>query len=387
MNTMICSSMSPDARRRRGAIVPLFAIMLPVIMLFAGFGLYIAWSQLVRTELRTATDFAARAGATRLSMDQKRSSARRAAIDAASRNTVGGAPLVLTRRQIEFGVSQQRDGDGGRFFFTPERGRVNGVRVAGGFEGTDATTTALANLSGLNSRAFSRTSVATNLDRDICVVIDRSGSMSSPVNSTFNGTTQECGPLPVGCRFAALADAVDVFIEELESTPQRELVSLASYSSRINIRCTCCKPEITTRIQFPEALLHSGLSDNTFSLRAPIRSMLLLGIGGSTAIGSGLRVGIDAVKGPGARPFAAPTILLMTDGNHNLGVSPEVVAHEAAAANIVVHTITFSRGADRDLMRRVAQITGGKHLHADTAEDLTESFREIAQTLPVMLTE
>jgi hypothetical protein len=38
-------------------------------------------------------------------------------------------------------------------------------------------------------------------------------------------------------------------------------------------------------------------------------------------------------------------------------------------------------------MKKVAEATGGKHFHADNAGELEEIFREIASTLPVMLTE
>jgi hypothetical protein len=382
MTNVFIQKFQRNARsRRRGAITALFAILLPIILVIAGFGLYVAWSQLVRTELRTATDFAARAGAKRLSMDQSQAAGTAAAIDSASRNTVGGAPLVLAAGDIDFGISQQNNGVAGRFSFQPGGNRVNGVRVRAGFQGNDATTSFLANIAGLNSPEFNHDATATNLDRDICVVIDRSGSMTSPVNSTFNGTSQPCGPLPSTCRFAALAIAVDAFIDELNRTPQQELVCLASYSSNISYRCD------DRIIRYRESEIHSSLTTNPNALRAPIQGMLRQGVNGATAIGSGLRSGIQAVQGTGARPFASPTIVLMTDGNHNLGTNPTVVAQQAAALDIVVHTITFSRGADQRLMQQVAGITGGKHFHADSLGDLSEAFREVARTLPVLLTE
>ncbi len=38
-------------------------------------------------------------------------------------------------------------------------------------------------------------------------------------------------------------------------------------------------------------------------------------------------------------------------------------------------------------MRRVAVKTGGESFHADSTADLSEVFRTIARTLPVLLTE
>ncbi len=75
----------------------------------------------------------------------------------------------------------------------------------------------------------------------------------------------------------------------------------------------------------------------------------------------------------------------MTDGNHNTGINPLQVVPDAVAAHVVVHTITFSQGANQGLMRQVAERTGGSHLHADTNEELTEVFREIALQIPILL--
>src|SRR3954462_7889286 len=92
---------------RRGAMLVLIALCLPVCLIMAAFAINVAWMQLVRTELRTSTDAAARAGAKELSLAQSTSVARTAAKDAAKRNLVAGAPLLLADNDIEFGNSTQ----------------------------------------------------------------------------------------------------------------------------------------------------------------------------------------------------------------------------------------------------------------------------------------
>ncbi|TWT86059.1 vWA domain-containing protein [Neorhodopirellula pilleata] len=394
---------------RRGVIVPLLAIMLPVLLMIAGFGIYLANAQLIRSELRTAVDFASRAGARKLSMEQSQAAAVSAAIDVASRNTIVGEPLALSPQSVRIGESRQRNGVNSRFEFTAGSSRPNSVQVTGSTRGNRGLTGFFSAISGVSDVEFTLPSTATNLDRDICLVIDRSGSMMFPIQGGF--TNERCGPVPANSRFAALVRAVNVFINELNKTPQQELVCLASYSSNIVVRCKCCPRVIgsdpvtgdpiinpcsgvsslcggQTRYTytFPEAQIHSTLSTNTAALLGPINQMAALGVAGATAIGSGLQQGIAAVKGAGSRPFAFPTIVLLTDGEHNEGTSPDIIAQQAKAENIVVHTITFSVTADQALMQKVAGITGGKHIHADDAGDLNAAFREIAQTLPVMLT-
>ncbi len=80
-------------------------------------------------------------------------------------------------------------------------------------------------------------------------------------------------------------------------------------------------------------------------------------------------------------------MVLMTDGIHNLGPEPIISARNAAANDIVIHTITFSVDADIKRMKAVAAATDGRHFHADDITELVEAFREIAATLPVLLTE
>ena len=74
------------------------------------------------------------------------------------------------------------------------------------------------------------------LDRDICVVVDRSSSMklyltdSAPTMSTSDSRFCQ-PPHPLLSRWSALADAVDEFVSAVDTTPQTEYVALVSYAS------------------------------------------------------------------------------------------------------------------------------------------------------------
>jgi hypothetical protein len=371
----------PNAASRRGAIVPLVAILLPTIVIIAAFAVNIAWMQLVRTELRTATDAASRAGAKELSLRQDIDAARRAAIDAASRNLVAGQPLRLAPGDIEFGLSSQPN-SGARFVFNRSGTPINGVRVTGRRTAGSASGAVGLMFGGvLATRTFEPVSTATStvLDRDICIVIDRSGSMGLDIGFSGTGNGQNCGPLDPRTRFFALAQAVSAFLGELNRTFPEERVALASYSS--NFSTTCGANSLNYRI----ANLDQPLTLNYGAINGVMNDFLTNGIGGSTAIGEGLRVGVQALDR--ARPFAIKTIVLMTDGRHNLGVEPISVTPNAIAAGAIVHTVTFSPNADLARMQAVASAAGGRHFHADTAADLAAAFREIARTLPVVVTE
>ena len=362
----------------------LIAFLLPVIALMAAFAIDVAWMQLVNTELRTATDSATRAAAKVLSVAQDRNASRAAALDAASRNLVAGAPLLLASRDVKFGRSTQaRSGD--RFVFgETNSGVLNAIKVEG--RRTQGSPSGPVNLffSRIVGKKFYepvRSATSTIVDRDICLVIDRSGSMGLGINASFNGNGQNCGPLTANTRFAALDSAIKDFLKELDLTFPNEQVALASYSSVFKRNCSGHK------LKFKVADIRQKLTLDYSLIQGEMNEFMTKGIGGGTAIGEGLRRGIRAVTDSKARPFAVKTIVLMTDGQHNTGVDPIVIARRAASRDIVVHTITFSAGADKRRMQKVARATGGQHFHADTASDLAAIFREIARTLPVLITE
>jgi uncharacterized protein YegL len=168
----------------------------------------------------------------------------------------------------------------------------------------------------------------------------------------------------LGGKIGDLKSAVSVFFDELDDTYPDEQVALASYSTT--------------------SQLDQALTKRFRSLRSKVNDFEA---DGRTAIGLALQDGIRGVSGSGSRPFAVPTIVLMTDGLHNTGVEPIVPARQAARQRITVHTVTFGGDADLRRMREVAEVTGGRHFHANSGSDLTEVFREIARTLPVLLTE
>jgi hypothetical protein len=356
----------------------LIAICLPLCVIMAAFAIDVAWMQLVRTELRSATDSAARAGAKELSLSQDINAARVRAKEAALRNKVAGEPLILADSDVEIGRGTQVGT--ARFSFAPGGTRPNAVRITGQrTEGSAAGPVNLLFAGVLGIRQFEprERATSTQLDRDICLVVDRSGSMMQSLSggSTPTGTCDP--PHRTQSRWGALDIAVEAFLAELDKTVQKEHVGLVSYSSDT----TECNN--TYKI----STIDSDLVSDYSRIREEMRRMGSKPVKGRTAISAGLDDGIKVLSGNKVRPFAVKTVILMTDGIHNLGPEPVISARNAAAQDIVVHTITFSSDADIRRMRDVAAAAGGRHFHAPNAEELVKIFKEIAATLPVLLTE
>jgi Ca-activated chloride channel homolog len=366
------------AASRTGAMMVLIAICLPLFLIAAAFAVDVAYMQLTRTELRTATDAAARAGAKTLSLTQIPSNARAAAREAARRNRVAGDALLVRNSQIEVGHGAQPT-ESSRFAFTPGGSQLNAVRVTGLRTQTSAAGPVglfLGHIMGVREFQPRHVATSTQLDREICLVVDRSGSMMWDTDGD-EIPAASCSPPQPASRWMSLNAAVAGFLDELEQTPQQEQCSLASYSSS-GSGCG---------IRFNTSDLNVSLNYNYQLIRDEMARLSSRPVQGSTAIGAGVYRGIEALTGDQARRYAVKTMVLMTDGLHNSGTEPIIPAREAANLNITINTVTFGSDADIRRMRAVAEATGGQHFHAPTRERLEEIFREIASTLPVMLTE
>ena len=331
-------------RSRRGAMLILIAVCIPILIVMAVFAVDVAYMELVRTELRSSTDAAARAGTRKLSLTQSAAQARSAAKDAASRNKVSGAGLLLADSDINVGRSL-RTGTA-RYVFTNGGAPANSVQVTG--LRTQSSLSGPVNLFfarflGQSSFEPIHEAIATQMDRDMALVLDQSGSMS-------------------GQPWTDLNSAVSAFLTELSATPQNELVALETFHD--------------------VGIHHHGLSSNYSQI-----STTLSGItpGGMTAIGEGMQKGLLSLTS--STRLAAKSLVVMTDGIHNTGDDPDPVAITAQAAGITVYTVTFGDGADQTLMQQVAASGGGKHWHAPTGAALIAVFQEIANSTPTLLTE
>lgn len=365
---------------RRGAMLVLIAICLPLVLIMAAFAVDVAWMQLTRSQLRTATDAAARAGAKGLSLYQNDQMARRLAKQAAGRNLVAGDPLLLDDKDIEFGSSTRPD-DGSRFVFTAGGAQPNAVRVTGRRTQGSATGAVDLLFSGvLGVRQFEpiETAISTQLDRDICLVIDRSGSMMEGIEKGKGSKkSSSCDPPDSASRWFAMAAAVDVFLQELDKTRQEEFVGMASYSSA----------ESACGLKYNTSDINCNLSPDYDLVRGEISRLGRRPLRGRTNISAGLDDGITVLTGKLTRKYAVKTMVLLTDGLQNEGAPAINSARKAAKRDIVIHTITFSDEADQRGMAAVAKATGGQHYHAPTAEELARAFKEIAATLPVLTTD
>jgi len=333
-------------RNRRGAVTMLIAFLMTAMVVLIAVEIDMAYLHLSRTELRAATDAASKAAAVTLSQTQDLAAARREGIRVGGLNSIGGKPLVLRDSDFIFGNSTR--GSDGKFAFTPNATPYNGVKLTGALGGAGATGSVnlfFGNLHGLASYQTQHQATSTYLERDIVLVIDRSGSMA-------------------GQKWKDLIDAIAIFVATVNETVTKEYMGLASYSSTA-----------TQDVQY------------TLDLNAINTKAKQLVVGGNTSISAGISAGYEIIKTGRSKLFVDRTMVVMTDGQHNTGVEPIIPARVVAADGVVIHTITFGAGADAARMSAIASVGRGRYLHANDGTQLKAAFREIALTLSTMLTD
>ena len=117
----------------------------------------------------------------------------------------------------------------------------------------------------------------------------------------------------------------------------------------------------------------------------------------ATAIGDGVAVGVDRLRGAKAK---SKVLVLLTDGDSNAGVvDPREAARIAAESGIRLYAIGIGRNGvvpipqedefgnrvlvpaqfriDEDLLRDLARSGGGRYFHASDSEGLTQVYAEI----------
>ncbi len=392
---------SHPCRERRGAMVILILITLVIFIGAAAFSINVAYMQLTRTELRTSTDASARAAVATLAQEGTTEEAAAVARQAARLNRVAGDPLLLDDEDIVFGSSQQGHDDVFNFVeggLPSNSARVTGRRTSDSLSGTVGLPFSRTfDTSNFAPRSVAR---AVHLQRDFCLVIDRSGSMTHTVTGTRGpyGLTVCNGPHATESRWASLRWAVNKFIVVLRRTEDYERLALVTYSADEPSKCG--------GIVIPASRIDIPLTTTHYLVKTKMRiysrndqggrPMTHLRVAGRTNIAEGIRAGIVALNGPGRRRNSSPVMIVLTDGKANQPIDEAAgvaeayrAAHEAVAAlpGLQLETITYSDEAEQETMMEIARIGAGFHHHAPDFDTLNVIFREIAEKNAVVMAE
>lgn len=406
---------------RRGAIAPLMAFLIPVVLLLCGVCVNFAYMQLCRTELRVATDSAARAAGRALSEFQNIDVAIDYAVTTGRMNNIGQNPLEIDPAEAEgeilLGMARRLDNGYGRYEFTEKNrasvrnrtDKANSIRVIGkrSADSIGGTIRMLfAGFGPFDEFAPVVVSQSTQVDRDLALVLDRSGSMleyKDFINLTAEtNRLQSEGRITSTMKNNALTSSIwarsypyreqyydsstssykwrdkyfsyfrtdnsyDIQLWEYAydyetrkgsgSTPAYNTNDRAPRHSRwhqvenavaafLTVLDNTDQEERVSMVTFNNtAQLVNTVSGNYANIRRDVNGIAPKN---GTDIAEGMELGAQSILDSGryanARFYAAKTIIVMSDGDQTSGIrSPSAQAQLIVNANnVVIHTITFS---------------------------------------------
>jgi Ca-activated chloride channel homolog len=202
--------------------------------------------------------------------------------------------------------------------------------------------------------------------RDLMLAIDISGSMRED-------------DMLVDDHYVARLTAVKEVVNQFLEARRGDRVGLILFGERSYLQTPLTFDRNTVGIQLSEAL--AGFAGN------------------ATAIGDAIGLSIRTLR---KRPAESRVLILLTDGANTAGSDPREAVAVAAEAGIRIHTIGVgadrklersffgrvrevnpSRDLDEDLLRHIANATGGSFFRARDPEAMAAVYEEINQLEPV----
>jgi len=382
-----------DVGARRGAVLPLVAVFVVVLMAMAAFAIDISYIELTQTQLKAATDAAAKAGTSSLVQGKTDAQAINAAIAMANLNTVAGKSLKLTTADIAVGQSVLQS-DGSWLFVAgakPSQAMQITSNLASG-NANGAVNLFFAPVFGTNNFSASNTSVASAFACEVCLVLDRSHSMcfdqtgtswSYPLPYLLDWVTAIKNKPTTGSRWLALDNAINSFCNILKTANAPPRVGVVTWADDIGKNTTEYQLTGQTSVGCTTDL---GLTTDMSAVYNAVKAKSTKVMLGGTEMSVGMDAGKAMLTGSGVKSYAKKVMILMTDGQWNAGRDPLLAAAESKAANITIHCVCFLQNADQTTTKAIANMTGGKFYYATDAASLDAAFKDLAYTLPVVLT-
>ncbi|QEG00297.1 von Willebrand factor type A domain protein [Stieleria maiorica] len=349
----------------------MLAVLMPVMIAVAAFAINVAHMEMARTELQISMDVATRAAGRVLAVTGDQQQAVQIAEQLLNANPYANQTLALSEAEITFGVST-RLSEVERYDFGMGN-NPNAVKIES--NGTNHVPTLFPSMGVPIQIRPIKTSIATKVELDIALVIDRSGSMAYSTSEEADGSGPDAAdddwewgdPVPPNSRWLDTVAAVDTFLQVMEQSHHDERVTLTTYASKAHVDL--------------------DLTNDYNAVRHVLDGYSAAFGGGGTNTGEGITKGSAAVqKKNHARPWAAKVLIVMSDGLSTTGTEPVSAAQMAAEDQVMVYSVSFSDEADTVTMGEIAEAGSGKHYHATDGTQLIQVFEDIARGLPTLIT-
>jgi Mg-chelatase subunit ChlD len=226
---------------------------------------------------------------------------------------------------------------------------------------------------------YATSAVASFTNADICLVLDRSSSMKLAMDSSATSigaaNPRFCDVPWPDSRWAALASAIEVFVNKMGTTDADEKVAVVTFSSYF----TACSN--TT----PATTLNQPLTADLSLVTAAMTTLSNAIWNGHTETSVGMALARNELTNNG-RTTTRKVMIVLTDGAYTNYIHPSGEAALAASQGIRVHTITFGNTPQSVInnMIETAEAGGGQHFHAPDPATLNNVFGELGGSFSIL---
>jgi Ca-activated chloride channel homolog len=349
-----------DAHGRKGAMLVLVAVGIMILMASAAFTVDLAYMFLATDQLQIGTDAACKAACTGLSQGYSTTKAATTAITCAGSNTICGQRMALASSNVIFGsVSYSSSG---KWTFTKNGTPSTAVQVYS----RASVPLFFGGLLGTPTFATSTSSTSAFLRNKICLVIDRSASMSFDMSGSDwsypTGGDYDKKPAS-GSRWSYLRQSTSAFLTAVAAAPVENQVAMVSFSD-----------SASTDVSFTKT--YSNINN-------AIANYAKNPIYGGTNLASGIQAAINLFNSTDDGTPWNELIIIESDGQWNEGSNPTTLVSTLVNMGVVVDAVGLLN--NDATLQSLASSTGGQFYYAANAAALTAAFQAIAQTIPVIL--
>lgn len=374
--------MKLKSHRRTGAIIPLLAVVITVILAIAALTINSSWLMYNRVNAQNTADLSSRSALVKVIGDTQFNGRIDRARDLAvrmydlniDRNSTG-----IDRDRVRFGSVEDTSA------FEPVFTETNSNRAAISAVHVDTPTTAeqrgvkvfLSQFLG-GRQTVDIVSEATSSTRplDLILCLDASRSMNWVVseNTSPDGKKNFNRPPEPGSRWFDLKDTVELFLDAMRQVNPNARIGLVTFGGGAS-EATLLKNGVSSPLDGDLARLELGLelviSDEAAEISDILKSYVdfpALGLG--TSLFDGLQTSLDTFEDNNASKH----VVMLSDGSQALvnTSAPIVAARNASADGVLVHTISF--GGNFGQMTSIADETGGSNFSALSEEELRKAF-------------